>query len=107
MNPDVCAKAQPISCRAFEANGGSLGGGRGIVPVDPNRFIETSDDQFHIPIPIEVAGGGRITHAEVVEPPALADVLEIQVATVGKGEILLFAGRMGFVVVPLGLANMI
>ena len=79
----------------------------GIVPVDPNRFIETSDDQFDIPIPIEVAGCCRITHTEVVESPALADVLEIEVASVGEGEILLFAGRMGFVVVPLGLANMI
>ena len=107
LDPDVGAQSLTISFRPFQADRYAAGRPGGIVAVNADWFLEAGDDEFGVPVPVEVAGGGRIAHPKMVQSPGGADVLELEIATVGKGEVLFPAGRMGLVVIPLGLPDVV
>ena len=68
-----------------------MGAGGGVVPIDRDGFIQARDDQLGISIAIEIAGGGRVAHAKMCESPLFREVVELQVAAVYEGQVLLLA----------------
>ena len=72
----------------------------GIVSIEGHLFVEVDGHQIEVAIPVEIGIGGPVTHAVVVQTPGYANVLEIQIAVIAKGQVLLAPGRPVFVKFP-------
>ena len=96
----------------FDANPRSVGGRSGkvegdavaglrIVVVDRHGLVQADADDVEIAVAIKVADGAAVAHAQMVQAPCLGDIIELQIAAVAVGEVLLLERRQVTVAIPL------
>ena len=76
-----------------------------VVAVDGDGFVEVGDDEIEVAIVVEVAVGGGVGHAFVVEVPFCADFFEVEVAGVAEGKVFFVAFGGVFPAIPFGGAD--
>ncbi len=57
------------------------------VSIDTSGFFKVVHDEVQIAVTVQIAEGGTVADAHMVEPPRGSNVFEIQVAEVLKGEV--------------------
>ena len=75
------------------------------VAVNACRFVDVGHDEVEVAVAVEIAVGGGVAHAFVVEAPQLGGLLKLQVALVAVGEVDLFHRGLLFPQFPLGFAD--
>ena len=64
----------------------------GVVAVDADRFFQVGADDFEVAVPVEIGRYCSVAHSGVVQTPGHAHVLELEIAKVAEGQVLLLEG---------------